>query len=202
MVDSSIAAVIAAAGQSRRMGEPKQLLPWGASTVIATVAGNLLAAGAQPVICVTGHQHAQIGDALATLPVQLVYNVAYAATEMLTSYQLGLQTLATTNCCGALLALGDQPHLTVAVLQTIMRQIQATPDRLVIPSHNQRRGHPIYLPRGLWAELLALDETASLRTVIAQHTNEIVYAVVDTAAILRDMDTPAEYQALRTAQAT
>lgn len=183
------------------MGEPKQLLPWGASTVIGTVVGNLLAAGAQPVVCVTGHQHAQIGVALAAWPVQLVYNAAYATTEMLTSYQLGLRTLESTSCRGALLALGDQPHLEVTVLQTIMAQAQATPDRLVIPSHNNRRGHPIYLPRVLWAALLALDETASLRTVIAQHSSEIVYTVVDTAAILRDMDTPAEYQALRADQA-
>jgi len=202
VVDFAIAAVIAAAGQSRRMGEPKQLLPWGASTVIGTVVGNLLAAGARPVICVTGHQHGPIGEALADLPVQLVYNAAYATSEMLTSYQLGLQALATTNCRGALLALGDQPHLGLAELQTIITQAQATPDQLVIPSHNNRRGHPIYLPRERWAELLALDESASLRTVIAQHSSEIVYVLVDTAAILRDMDTPAEYQALRADEGT
>ncbi len=200
MTDLSIAAVIAAAGQSRRMGEPKQLLSWGESTVIATVVSNLLAAGAAPVICVTGHQHEQIATALTALPVQIVYNGSYASTEMLTSYQAGLRALEGIPCAGVLLALGDQPHLEVAVIKAILQQAAQTPDQLVIPSYNNRRGHPIYLPRTLWAELLLLTETESLRTMIARYATGIVYTLVESAAILRDMDTPADYQALRAGQ--
>lgn len=183
------------------MGEPKQLLPWGQSTVIATVVSNLLAAGAAPVICVTGHQHEQIATALTALPVQIVYNEAYASTEMLTSYQAGLRALGGLPCAGALLALGDQPHLEVTVIKAILQQAVQMPAQLVIPSYNNRRGHPIYLPRTLWAELLLLTETESLRTMIARHATEIVYTVVESPAILRDMDTPADYQALRAGQA-
>ena len=182
------------------MGEPKQLLPWGQSPVIATVVSNLFAAGAAPVICVTGHQHEQIATALTTLPAQIVYNETYASTEMLTSYQAGLRALGGLPCAGALLALGDQPHLEVAVIKAILQQAVQTPDQLVIPSYNNRRGHPIYLPRTLWAELLRLTETESLRTMIAHHATEIVYTLVESPAILRDMDTPADYQALRAGQ--
>jgi molybdenum cofactor cytidylyltransferase len=198
---SPIAAVIAAAGRSTRMGTPKQLLPWGASTVIATVVHKLTLAGAQPVICVVGHRQAEVIAALAATSAQTVANPEYASSEMLTSYQVGVRALQATACSGTLIALGDQPHIPVAVIQQIIEQAQRTPDSLVIPSYNLRRGHPFYLPRRSWAELLALGSAQSLRTLVARHSEQIIYANVESAAILQDMDTVDEYTKLTTERA-
>ena len=92
-----IAAVIAAAGFSRRMGRFKQLLPWGDSTVIATTARNLAAAGAAPVVCVVGHRGDEVAaEVQAALPPstgQIVYNDQYASGEMLSSFQAGVEFL-------------------------------------------------------------------------------------------------------------
>ena len=191
-----IAAVIAAAGRSTRMGTPKQLLPWGTSTVIATVVDKLATAGAQPVICVVGHQKAEITAALATTPAQTIYNPDYANSEMLTSYQVGVRALEQTACSGTLIALGDQPHIPVAIIQQIIEQAQRTPDSLVIPSFNLRRGHPFYLPQVLWAELLELEASGSLRTLVTRHSQQIIYINVESNSILRDMDTMDEYTKL------
>lgn len=179
------------------MGEPKQLLPWGERTVIATVATNLADAGAQPVLCVTGHRHEDIASVLTATTAQLIYNPAYATTDMLCSYQTGLGELIASGAAGAILALGDQPHIPVVVLRQIVEQAQATPAAIVIPSYNLRRGHPFYMPRRFWQEIIALPEDETLRTVVNRHTEAIVYVNVEDDAILRDMDTPEAYAALR-----
>lgn len=198
-VTITIAAVIAAAGMSRRMGEFKQLLPWGQTTVIASVVANLAAGGASPILCVVGHRGDDVAAALADLPAQMLYNPDYAEIEMLRSYQIGVQSLcdgAGVDTSGTLLALGDQPHIPVDVLQRIIEEAKQTPDRLVIPSHQMRRGHPIYLPRRLWPDLLALGADQSLRDLLNRPGEEIVYVDVETDAIRRDMDYWVEYRAL------
>lgn len=198
-VTTTIAAVIAAAGMSRRMGEFKQLLPWGQTTVIASVVANLAAAGTSPILCVVGHRGDDVAGALAGLPAQMLYNPDYAEIEMLRSYQIGVQSLcdgAGVDTSGTLLALGDQPHIPVDVLQRIIEEAKQTPDRLVIPSHQMRRGHPIYLPRRLWPDLLALGADQSLRDLLNRPGEEIVYVDVETDAIRRDMDYWVEYRAL------
>ncbi len=194
--NAPVAAIIAAAGRSQRMGSPKQLLAWGASTVIATVVENLSTAGAAPVVCVVGHQATAISQALGKTHAQLVFNPDYAVAEMLGSYQAGIRSLAATACSGTLIALGDQPHIPAAVIRQVVAQAQTTPDQLVIPSYNLRRGHPFYVPRRLWSELLVLRADETLRTLLTRHADAIVYVTVDTDAILRDMDTPEAYNRL------
>jgi molybdenum cofactor cytidylyltransferase len=195
-----IAAVVAAAGRSLRMGQPKQLLPWQGSTVIATVVENLQRAGAEPVVCVVGHRAEEIRIALQATDAVVVENPAYAEMEMLRSYQEGVQYLrGQWPVLGTLLALGDQPHIPVAVIRAILEQAAQTPDVLVIPSYQMRRGHPFYVPANLWAELLAIGEEGTLRDLVRGHAEQIVYVETDTDAILRDIDTPAEYAELHDA---
>lgn len=195
---AQVAAIIAAAGRSTRMGQPKQLLPWGNRTVLGTVAHNLSEAGANPVLCVVGHRAEEMAAALGEAPAQLIYNTDYLQGEMLSSYQTGVRHLQSTapTVKGTLLALGDQPHIPIEVSQQVIAQAQATPNSIVIPSFEMRRGHPFYLPAHLWPELLALSHEETLRTLLQRHNTAVVYVNVDTNAILLDIDTPADYQKL------
>jgi molybdenum cofactor cytidylyltransferase len=197
--------VIAAAGRSTRMGEPKQLLPWGSTTVLAAVVANLAAAGAAPVVCVVGHRGAEMAALLAGSPACIVKNPDYLSGEMLSSYQAGIGHLSAGTLAafgqvapllGALLALGDQPHIPASVIAQVIAQARRTPDALVIPSFHMRRGHPFYLPAALWPELLALPPGDTLRTLVRRHEAAIIYVALDTDAILRDIDTPADYREL------
>ncbi len=193
-----IAATVAAAGRSTRMGEPKQLLPWGERTVLGAVAYHLAAAGASPVLCVVGHRAAEMAAALGDAPAELIHNEHYLQGEMLSSYQAGVRHLMATHAqvAGTLLALGDQPHVPVAVIRQVIDQARRAPDQIVIPSYEMRRGHPFYLPAHLWPELLALRGEETLRTLLHRHRHLIAYVEVKTDAVLRDIDTPADYQDL------
>ena len=196
----SIGAVIAAAGQSTRMGRPKQLLPWGDRTVMATVVDNLAEAGVNPVVCVIGHRADEMRKALLGTEVHIVMNERYADQEMLASYQTGIATLdgdESSDVIGTLLALVDQPHIGSNIIRQVVAAALASPDNIVIPSHAKRRGHPIYLPRRLWPKLLALGEDESLRVLLNRQGNGIVYVNIESDLILRDMDTLAEYERLR-----
>ncbi len=193
-----VAAVVAAAGRSTRMGEAKQLLPWGERTVLESVVHNLAEAGASPVICVVGHRADEMVTALGNAPAILLRNPDYLEREMLSSYQVAVRHLMAeaTPCFGTLLALGDQPHIPKSVIRQVVEQARVTPDHIVIPSFELRRGHPFYLPADLWPELLALSDDETLRTLVQRHQPSITYVNVMTDAILRDIDTPADYQAL------
>ncbi|GIV79336.1 MAG: glycosyl transferase [Litorilinea sp.] len=193
-----VAAVVAAAGRSQRMGQLKQLLPWGETTVIAAVVQNLAAAGAEPVVCVLGHRREEVAQALANTPAHLVHNEEYRQGEMLSSYQAGVRHLLEQGepLAGTLLALGDQPHIPVDIIRAVVEQAQRTPHQPVVPSYAMRRGHPFYLPAVLWPELLALGPEETLRALMRRR-QDIVYVPVESDAILRDMDTPDEYQTLQ-----
>ena len=189
-----IGAVILAAGQSRRMGRNKLLLPYGAATVIETVVTEVTACAAvTAAVVVTGHEPDRIAALLAASPVRCVFNPAYARAEMLVSLQVGLRALS-AEVQAALVVPGDHPRLRRDVIQCVIDEYQ--PGALVIPSYRLKRGHPILIDRGWWAELLALPETATLREFIRAHEDHIRYVVVDTNSVLQDLDTPDDYASL------
>ncbi len=71
-----ISAIVLAAGESKRMGQPKMLLPWGKSTVLQTVISTLQTAGVDDILVVTGGAHQQV-DMLIGKSVQTFYNENY-----------------------------------------------------------------------------------------------------------------------------
>jgi molybdenum cofactor cytidylyltransferase len=189
-----IGAVILAAGQSRRMGRNKMLLPLAASTVLETVVTEVAAVEqVRDLVVVTGHQPDQIAALLSSYPVRCVFNPAYARADMLVSIQVGLRALG-TEATAALIVPGDQPRLQRAVIQRVVEARQ--PQTIIIPSYQMKRGHPILIDRALWPEVLALPETATLRDFIRAHEQQIRYVVVETDSVLKDLDTPEDYEDL------
>jgi len=190
----AIGAVILAAGQARRMGRNKMLLPYGTSTVLETIVTEVAACPAvTDLVVVTGHEPDRITALLASYPVRCVYNSAYARAEMLVSLQVGLRALA-AEVQAALVVPGDHPRLRRDTIQCVIAAYQ--PGALVIPSYHMKRGHPILIDRVWWEELRALPETASMRDFIRIHEDRIRYVVVDTDSVLKDVDTPEEYDDL------
>lgn len=187
-----VSALVLAAGQSRRMGRPKMTLPWGKTTVIGRVVLNLMEAGLQEIVVVTGGDRQAVEAALRDLPVCLVFNPDHAAGEMLSSVQVGLRALS-AQARAALIVLGDQPMVPPQVIRAVAAHdlLQA---RLVIPSYQRRRGHPWLLRRDLWPEVLALQPPQTLRDFLDAHAAEIYYLNVGTEAVIQDLDTPADYE--------
>ncbi len=189
-----IGAIILAAGQSRRMGRNKMLLPFAASTVLETIVAEVAACPAvTDLVVVTGGESERIAALLALYPVRCVFNPAYPHAEMLVSLQVGLRALA-NDVQATLVVPGDHPRLRRDVIQRVCEAHQ--PGALVIPSYQMKRGHPIWIDRAWWHELLALPDAATLRGFVRAHEEHIRYVVVDTDSVLQDMDTPDEYDAL------
>lgn len=187
-----ISAIVLAAGVSQRMGRPKLLLPLGDGLVLERVVRTVTAADVDEVIVVVGHWRVEMEQVLAGLPVHVAFNPDYAWGEMLSSVQVGLKA-ASPLATAALIALGDQPRVSVATMNRIATALRGGDDRICLPTFGGRRGHPIGLPRRFWPEVLALGRGSSLRDVIHRHQDAVVELSVPDDAILSDMDTPQEY---------
>jgi len=186
-----IGAIVLAAGQSRRMGHNKMLLPFAASTVLETVVTEVAACEqVDELVVVTGYQSDRIAVLLGSYPVRCEFNPAYAQADMLVSIQVGVRALS-ANVAAALIVLGDQPRIQRKVVQQVVAARQ--PEGIIIPSYQLKRGHPILLDRALWPEVLALPQTATLRDFIRAHDEQIRYVVVGTDSVLKDLDTPEDY---------
>lgn len=203
-----ISALILAAGQSKRMGQPKMLLPWGRQTVLEHVISVFVTAGVEDILVVTGAVHEKIEPVVAgsgeAYPVRVVYNPDYRNGEMLSSLQCGLRTLSATPLhhaaakpVAALVGLGDQPQVQERSVRLVCEAFVQTESLLVVPSFQMRRGHPWLVARPLWQDLLDMQSPHSPRDFLNAHADHIRYVDVDTPSILADLDTPEDYQAAR-----
>ena len=188
-----IAGMVLAAGRSTRMGRLKPLLPWGQRTVIEQVVTTLLGTSLSDVLVVTGHEHDALTAVLQAYPLRIVFNPDYAAGEMISSIQTGLRALGQT-VEAVLIAVGDQPRIQAATIETVIAAWRhGPPERIIIPSYQMRRGHPICLPRAVWPAVLALSWQDSLRSLWQSLAGQIEHVTLDSPTILSDMDTPDDY---------
>jgi molybdenum cofactor cytidylyltransferase len=187
-----IAAVILAAGESKRMGQPKMLLPWGNLKVIEHVVNTFLKAGIEDIVVVTGGAHEQVEKVIDHYPVRKIHNRNYAAGEMLSSLQCGLREIS-ERAQAALIGLGDQPQAQERSVRAICDAYQENTSTLIVPSFQMKRGHPWLVARPLWNELLALQPPKTPRDFLNSHADQIQYVNLDTSTTLADLDTPEDY---------
>jgi molybdenum cofactor cytidylyltransferase len=188
-----IAAVVLAAGLSRRMGRPKMVLPWGNNTVIGTVVDALAQAGVEEIAVVVGGAREQVAQALNGIPARTVFNPDFENGEMLASLQAGLASIS-QDCEAALVALGDQPQIETRVVRNVVGRYREKHADITVPSYQMKRGHPWLIHKRLWPEILALHAPQTMRDFLNAHAQSIDYLVVDTGTILMDLDTPEDYQ--------
>ncbi|PYS91995.1 MAG: hypothetical protein DMF64_10590 [Acidobacteria bacterium] len=189
-----IAAILLAAGQSRRMGAFKPLLPFGARTVIETCVANLRAAGVGEIVLVVGHRATEVRTRLNDQSLRFAVNEA-AESEMSVSIARGVAQLS-DEAQAVLIALGDQPAVTPDVIRRVLETRAETGARLVVPEYEGRGGHPVLVDLAYRDELLNLDPARGLRALFDKHRDEVRRVPVTSAYITRDMDTWADYCAL------
>jgi len=191
---SRISALVLAAGQSQRMGQPKMLLPWGQTTVIEKVIFTLVEAGLTDLYVVAGGNYKDLEEVLAGFQPKVVFNPDYANGEMLSSVQVGLRSI-TEHSEAALIVLGDQPGIEVQVIKAIIEEYQSKKEKIIVPSYHMHRGHPWLIDRELWAEIEELRPPDTLRDFLIQHQEMISYIRVETPSVIQDLDTPQDYLA-------
>lgn len=191
-----IGAVVLAAGLSQRMGRPKMILPWGDTTVIGQVVNVLLAAEVDEIVVVTGGAQKEVEATLQGFPVRTIFNPDYANGEMAQSLRVGLEAFP-ARVAAALVALGDQPQVDKDVVELVIDTFKQSKRPLVVPSYRNRRGHPWLLARSLWSVIRQMKSPLTLRDFLHNQGSQIRYVEVDTPAILKDLDTPMDYQRSR-----
>ncbi len=144
-----IAAVILAAGQSKRMGRSKMSLAWGTNTMLGQVIQTLRAALVEDIWVVTGGDQEAVNHIAESWRARTVFNPAYAAGDMLSSLQVGLAALE-EHVEAAFVALGDQPQIQTETVERIAHEYARTGAVLIVPSYQMRRGHPWLVARELW----------------------------------------------------
>lgn len=188
-----ITAVILAAGESKRMRQPKMLLPWGSGIVLTHVISTFREAGLEDIVVVTGGAKEKVEGAISDLDVNTVFNPDFARGEMLSSIQCGIRA-ATRQTQAVLIGLGDQPQVRAGSVRMVCEAYGETKSDIIVPSFNRRRGHPWLVARSLWGELLTMESPRSPRDFLETHQEKIHYANVDDSGILFDLDTPEDYQ--------
>jgi CTP:molybdopterin cytidylyltransferase MocA len=190
----SVAAILLAAGRSRRMGAFKPLLPFGSVTVAQCCVSYLLEGGAEHVVVVVGHRREEVRAALKHLPVSFAVNPA-PESEMGESIASGVLELP-DETEAILIALVDQPAIPPSVPRALIDEWRRTGARLLVPEHGGRGGHPVLVDGSLRRELLHLDAQGGLRALFDKHRPETRRVSVASPYIARDMDTWDDYRAL------
>jgi len=186
-----IVGIILAAGESKRMGTPKQLLPWGGTTVLQRIIDAAASSRLERVILVLGAHIEAITDRI-TVPAKFlcVTNEAYRE-GMASSLKCGIRN-APAEANGFMLILGDQPLLEKTLIDRLIEAHHLV-EGITIPVCDGRRGHPVIFSARYRAELLAVSDQGA-REVVHRHRDEITEVPVTSLHILTDMDTPEDYR--------
>jgi molybdenum cofactor cytidylyltransferase len=184
-----VSAILLAAGSSKRMGQPKQLLPLGNKTVIRHCFDNLVAAGIKNVVVVICRGGSEILDSMKDLPVQIVFN-ENPESEMAESVRIGLRAL-TQSFSGVLIHLSDHPLVSAATLKSIVQCHLETPDKIIIPLYKGKKGHPSFFPKPVIDEVFV---GLNLRDIINKDSSRIRFLDVDDEGVILDMDTKEDYE--------
>ena len=187
-----ISAIVVAAGQSIRMGIPKINLSWGRFRILGQIISVLDEARVNEIICVVGSTDPQDLPSEITTELKIIRNLEPEGTDMLASLKIGMRIL-NPNSEAFLIVLGDQPQIQVEVVRNLVHTYRSTKCALLIPSINQRRGHPWIVERSLWEEILTMGPSRTLRDFLALNKSKIHYLEVTTDSILKDIDTPKDY---------
>lgn len=187
-----IGAVLLAAGESTRMGEPKPLLPFGDTTLIEHLARELLDSDVDCVVAVLGHEAERVRKRLLRMPVRVAVNADYKQ-GMLSSIRCGLRALPDA-AEAALIAPVDQPRLSSDIVETLIRAWRCSGKGMAVPIHDGRRGHPLLIAARYFPEVLTgLDDTG-LRGLLRRYPDDLLQVPFDDPAVLGDADTPEDYR--------
>jgi molybdenum cofactor cytidylyltransferase len=186
------AGILLAAGGSKRLGQPKQLLDWGGVPFARAAALTALQAGLDPVIVVTGSNEPEIREVLQDLPVLLVFNPDWEEGQG-SSVARGLEMVPET-CGGAVFLLSDQPQIPAELIEKLRRTQARTGARIVAPRVDGHQANPVLFDRALFEDLSKLSGDQGGRVLFDKFP--IRYVDWNDPGILLDVDTDRDYQQL------
>lgn len=200
--ESAVAGIILAAGESRRMGRDKALLPVGDESFLEHLI-HIMRGVVSPLVVVLGHHAEDIERQIMSRrgrdahELVILQNPDYALGQ-LSSLQVALRHLMACPVSAAVMALVDHPAITADVVRLLLSRFRGSGAPVLIPTYEGRRGHPVLFARRLFQELLDAPLDQGARFVVHQHAAEVELVETDEEGILWDIDFPADYERLMT----
>jgi len=190
-----IAAIVLAAGKGSRMGGGKMTARLAGRPLVRHAVDAAAASGADPLLTVVGHDAGAVRAALDGVETTIVDNADFSE-GMSTSLKAGLAAVP-EDAAGAIVLLGDMPHVTSAIVDRLIAAFAANPSaKAVAPTLGGVRGNPILIARALFPEVMRLDGDVGARRLLAAAGDGVLELAVDDAAIVTDVDTPEALRAL------
>jgi molybdenum cofactor cytidylyltransferase len=188
-----LSVVILAAGQSKRMGYFKPLLPFGNKTVIESCVDTFILAGMETIVVVVGHRSDEIKKGLEGRPVQLSFNPD-PESEMADSIACGIRALDSHHQAVFIMP-ADHPAIAPSVVESLY-QTWESGGKILIPEFDGRGGHPVLVDLSFREILLRLDPQRGLRGLLENYRDQVRRVAVDSPFIARDLDTWDDYRTL------
>ncbi len=182
------AAIILAAGQSRRMGSINKLVADVDGTPMVRIVGEAAAASrAERLYLVTGHERELVEAALSGLEITRIHNAEFEQ-GLSTSLTAGIAALDET-IERAIILLGDMPLIEASMIDRMLDASDTTPGSIIIATCNGKRGNPVLWPREYFDDLMNVEGDIGARQIIARNLDRLGEVELGEAAA-RDVDTP------------
>lgn len=195
--DGRVFALILAAGQSRRLGRPKQMLELDGRTLVTHVVERALAASVDAVVVVTGAHASVVELELIAQPVYQVFNPRFAEGQG-TSLAAGVRAMP-AECEAAIVLLGDTPTVSSDTVSRVADAWRGSRAPAIIAGYGERRGHPVLFDRSQFRDLAALEGDEGGRSVLDRLGDRVIVVDIGIAKPPADVDTEADWVALQEA---
>ncbi len=191
-----IAALILAAGGSSRLGRPKQLEPWGSTTLLGHVIDMVESFPVDETWVVVGADLDRVVNEIGPRPVGIVQNPDWES-GLASSLRVGLDALTRLSKAeGVLVFLADQPSVRADVVTALIEKHRRSPAMAIVPKYRYSRGNPVLLGRSLWPRLMSLEGDQGAMRLLQAHSEWVEEVWFDSLSP-RDIDTQADVEELR-----
>ncbi len=204
-------ALVLAAGESSRMGTPKQLLEYGGVSFLCRAIEGFVHAGIDDIVVVCGHEFDRMKEHVMNASysisgeeiknrVLIARNPDYKKGQ-LSSIKAGLkafgQKKAVDFYMGFMIQLIDRPLVRYETFKNLKDRFIKNDCSILLPSYNLKRGHPACFSTEFAGEILSLGDDDSLKTILKRHESRIKYLETDDEGILKNIDTPLEFEKIK-----
>jgi molybdenum cofactor cytidylyltransferase len=189
----NIAVIVLAAGASRRMGRPKQLLRVGASTVLRHAVEEALASNASATFVVVGAEAEKMRDDLRSLAVAVVENARWAeglgstiaaGVAAVCNKQPPFEALVLMTC--------DQPHVSATTINRLIAEHERSGKPMVAAAYGDTVGVPALFACECFEALRQLSPESGAKSLLMQRRNDVAVIAFEAGAV--DLDTPTDYE--------
>ncbi len=188
----SISAVILAAGQSARLGEPKQLVPWQGTTLLDFTISAIQQSGIEDIVLVLGASASEIRKTINNPRLRIVYNASWV-TGKASSIRAGVNAISSTST-GALIFLCDQPYLSSDLICSIVQAGDSSNADIIAPTVGEQLSNPVLFKKRIFPAFYTLQGEEGGKNLFSKH--EVQRVPWKDERILLDIDTQEDLKKL------